>query len=294
MAEYSYFWDGVVTGDAVQAPYSSTEFSQFMRVLLNSDRTLQGPVHGIDDELLVSGASSPLTVKKGWGVVLGRLYQLSADTTLALSAVAAGHVRVDLVCLRADTAAQTIRAYVHENPSLDVAAPAPTQTAAYWEVPLADATIDEFGNVTLIDRRQFVVSPLGPIVHDVRQAADDPTMTADAWNDLNGTTSLTIQPGKYLIWGTCYWENANSESGMRQLRVYDQSSGATVCIGSGWSDAQVEGNTIATMPRLYTVTGQTELRLQFYALNTGDTVYGGTSGASTDDNCTGMVAIQVA
>jgi hypothetical protein len=155
MTQRSLFWDTSGLGDG--GPYTQTDLhDNFFRSIINGtgDRAV---VKGWRSELLVSGSSSPLSIATGGGCVYGMLYDMDEATTVSVPTPSSGASRYDIICLRRDWAAQTVRVYRHSG----VAAGSPvvptlTQTAGtYWEAPLATVLIDDAGTITLTDTREF-------------------------------------------------------------------------------------------------------------------------------------------
>jgi hypothetical protein len=150
MTQISRPWNGVVTGDA--GPYSDQEWHEAWRNALGfgASRFNYGPIRGNDDSsndcLSVredSPASANVVVSPGSALVRGLMYTSDADETLAIAANASGNPRIDVIVLRADFTAQTVRRAVRQGtPAASPVAPALTQTdGVLWEIPLADIAV---------------------------------------------------------------------------------------------------------------------------------------------------------
>jgi len=157
MAENSIMWGGTVTGDA--GPYSDDDWSDIWQEFFLYDRTLQGVIRSIDNDLAVTGGTSPLSVNTGRAIVDGKWYENDSALAVAVPTPAVS-TRIDRIVLEKDWAAQTVR--VTRVAGIEGGgAPALTQTdGTTWQIPLAQATIVTGGTITLVDEREFVFSPL--------------------------------------------------------------------------------------------------------------------------------------
>jgi len=150
MAETSLPWAGLISegaaGDA--GGYSDAAFASLFSALIE-ERT------GVIGGLVVKAASpagAKVVVTAGKAIVKGRLYVLDADTELTISANTSGNNRIDRVVVRADYAAQTIRAVVKTGtPAGRPSAPSLTQSAGVlWELSLATVDADN-GFSSIVD-----------------------------------------------------------------------------------------------------------------------------------------------
>lgn len=157
MAEDSFFWAGTTTGDA--GPYSDDEFSDFIRDLLQEDRTTQGVLTGVLNELEVTNpAATTIRVASGKALVDGKLYSNTANVDFSISAPVSGS-NYYRIALSKDFSAQTVRA-TRLGPSTS-APPALTQTdGTKWEISLATVQITSGGIVTITDTRDFNSLPI--------------------------------------------------------------------------------------------------------------------------------------
>jgi hypothetical protein len=162
MTETSRFWGGTSTGDAALAPYTDDAYSDIQRKLHQQDRTLEGVVSQYANELAVSGVTSPVAVATGAAVVDGKFYENDASLNVAV-ATPGGATRLDLIVLRKDWTAQTVRV-VRIAGSEGGGEPAIVQTdGTTWDIVLAKLSITTGGVIALEDRRAFVASPIAPL-----------------------------------------------------------------------------------------------------------------------------------
>lgn len=163
MTQFSYPWAGEATGDA--GGYSDDRWSDAWRYMLVKDRTAQGVIKGVDNELEVTGATSPVSVDTGVAIVDGKIYTNDAAETVAIPTPSGGTSRIDLIVLRKDWSAQTVRiARVAGTESGSPSAPSLTQTdGVTWEIKLAEVLINDAGNITVTDARSWVTTPLSEL-----------------------------------------------------------------------------------------------------------------------------------
>jgi len=155
MTERSMFWDGIALGDC--GPYTTANVQdRFFRMLLNGTGD-RGVLRNWRNELLVSGAASPVTVDTGGAIVYGGFFDSDVAASVNVPTPAAGLSRYDRVVVRRDWAAQTTR--IARRAGIAAAAPAVpalVQTAnVTWEIPLATLLVDDAGTITLTDTRDF-------------------------------------------------------------------------------------------------------------------------------------------
>jgi hypothetical protein len=146
MAENSLFWGGTTIGDC--GPYNNDEFSDFITKLLLPDRTTEGILIGVDNELAVTNpAGLTISVDTGAALVDGKLYENTAAWTDAVVAPVSGINYYTLV-LRKDFSLQTVRLELLA-PSL-VGYPTPTQTDGItWEIIVAHIKITDASVITI-------------------------------------------------------------------------------------------------------------------------------------------------
>ena len=160
MTEASQVWAGTVTGDA--GPYTDDQWSDMYRALFQSDRTTQGIIDGHLNELVVTGATSPVAVDTGAALVDGKFYENDASLNVTIPSPA-GATRIDRIVLRKSWSAQTVRitriAGVEGG-----AAPAITQNdGVTWDVKLYQVSIAVGGAITLTDERVNCGTPLADL-----------------------------------------------------------------------------------------------------------------------------------
>jgi len=155
MAERSLFWDGIAVGDAVAVTQTHLH-DWFYRSVINGTGN-RGPIKGWRDELEVTGISSPITVAAGGACVYGMLFDSDSAATVNVSTPTSGTSRYDLIVARRTWAVQGVRiARVAGVAGVIPAVPTVTQTAGtIWEVPLATLLIDDAGNITTTNTREF-------------------------------------------------------------------------------------------------------------------------------------------
>lgn len=202
MVERSRFWNGTSVGDANEAPYDGpTEFGRILDSILGASAPTgygaennhgifpynDAPSTAADGVLLVSGAASPVTIGGGRAWVRGSWYENDAPTTVVIP-TPAGATRIDLIVLRKDWAAQTVRitriAGVEGG-----AAPATTRTDGLtWDIILGQVTITTGGVITLshFDRRYMprhnASKPIVSVSHSALVAVGIGATVVQPWN----------------------------------------------------------------------------------------------------------------
>lgn len=154
MTQRSLFWDGTV-GDG--GPYTQQHFHDyFFRVLLNGDGN-RGVLRNWENELLVSGTSSPVNVATGAAIVYGGFYETDAAVTVNIPTPSSGNSRYDRVVVRRNWSSQTTRiSRISGVAAAAPAIPALTQSpGAIYDIPLATVLITDAGIVTVTDAREF-------------------------------------------------------------------------------------------------------------------------------------------
>lgn len=158
MAEKSFPWDGATGSGGVGdcGPYSSNTWDDLYRCVFTTDQHgSEGVLANLDDELLVSGTTSPLGVAAGGAIVNGKFYRLDAATTVAVP-TPTGATRIDRIVLRANYTAQTIRVVRLAGTEGAGAPPDLTQDdGVTWEISLAQVSITTAGVITITDERAF-------------------------------------------------------------------------------------------------------------------------------------------
>lgn len=158
MAERSQFWSTGTTGDGTTT-ISEAQTIEFFRDVIapysgSGPSVTQGVLHNVMGRLAVSGVASPISVAAGAALVEGFYYKNDASLNVTVP-TPVGATRIDLIVLRADHSARTVRITRIEG-TPGAGAPSMTQVAGTtWDVPLAQVTITTGGNITLVDQRFF-------------------------------------------------------------------------------------------------------------------------------------------
>lgn len=173
MAQSSRVWDGVLIGDATDAPYSALEWARIWKLMFGNGTpfpnygVFSGSGDGTYNPLQVNATaviSANVQVQIGAALVNGRFYENTAVETLAVGANSSGNPRIDTVILRADYVGQTVRLAIKQGtPAGSPARPTLQQDTIYWEMPLADiAVANGFATLaqTTITQRQRALHAL--------------------------------------------------------------------------------------------------------------------------------------
>lgn len=230
MAETSRPWQGRVSQGALgqAGPYSSTQWQQVWKTWFGQNNANRGVLRSVDGELAVS-ASSPadtnVNVASGAGMVQGIWFYNSASLAVPISANASGSTRIDVIVLRADYTAQTVRiAVVQGTPAAGI--PALTQSAgSIWEIPLAYVTLAS-GFTTIA----------ASVITDLRHYANIPS--AVGLGVLNSSGS-TLEQGSAVIWlaaggqsiNTTTSEGNRNIAGVIESRVLNGATGRVIIQG---------------------------------------------------------------
>ncbi len=158
MTERSRPWSGTVTGDA--GPYSDDQWSDIFRTFLAHVIASQGVWEGQLNELIATGAVSPVAINTGRALVDGVWYESDASEDVAI-ATPAVNPRVDRIVLRKDWALQTIRlTRIAGAESAAQVPPAPALVqidGTTWDLPLWQIHITTGGVITLWhDEREMI------------------------------------------------------------------------------------------------------------------------------------------
>lgn len=182
MAQDSIPWTTNGTGDG-QA-YASSEWTNIWRSLFygRSDSD-SGPIpnsgDGTNETLYVeetAPVSAAVYVRPGRAMVHGTFYENDATETLAIAPNASGNPRIDIIVLRKDWTAQTVRmAVLAGTPAGVPTPPALTQTSGVtWEIPLAHVAVANgfvtISDANITDARHFILGP-GEVVGEVKDYA---------------------------------------------------------------------------------------------------------------------------
>ncbi len=150
MAQNSMFWTTNDVGDGPAEGYTMAHFYNFVRRLLTPDaEATQGVLYGVEDELVVSGTSSPLSLAAGAAIVHGVFYENTAPLSLTVTTPSTGTTG-GRINLKMDWELQTVRAEVLLNTDGNSSIPALVQTTgARWDLPLYTFTITTGGAINL-------------------------------------------------------------------------------------------------------------------------------------------------
>ena len=157
MTQFSYPWPDNAVGDGQK--YTDDQWSDAWRYMFIRDRSLQGVIEGVLNELAVSGTTSPVSIATGVGLDDGKMYTNNAIVQIAIPTPSASP-RIDRIVLAKDWSAQTVR-IARVAGSEGGGAPALTQTdGTLWQIPLAQVTIQTGGTLVCVDEREFVWTPM--------------------------------------------------------------------------------------------------------------------------------------
>lgn len=133
MAEDSWFWGGTSVGDA--GPYSDEEFGDVLQRIAVGNRTLQGVLKNVYNELAITAVDvDTIAIASGVAMVDGRMYINSTSMNKDLVRRGAGLPNYYSIVLKKDFVAQTVRVGLNVSPT---AYPAVTQNeSSVWEVEI--------------------------------------------------------------------------------------------------------------------------------------------------------------
>jgi len=238
MTEISRPWGGTTIGDA--GPYTHGDWTEVWQYLLGSIADADtGILSNVLNELLVTGVASPVTVNRGVALVNGTFY-INDDTEGVLVPVPAGAQRIDRIVLRKDFAAQTVR--IHRLVGIEGGgAPALTQDATYWDMPLFEATVAfPGGAITLVDQRERLNTRL-------------PSMTTaerDAMTPINGMRIYNETLTQFQVYQNGAWSALVAADFQRVIVSgnWTKPTGVTnvlvVAIGAGGGGGGGEGQAV--------------------------------------------------
>ncbi len=154
MTEISRPWGGITIGDS--GPYSNEQWQAIFRTFFGPGAN-EGVFPDRLNELLTTGATSPISVTTGEALVHGTWYQSDAAQA-AIIATPSVSTRIDRAVLRKTWATQQVRLALLTGVE-GGGAPALTQTdSVIWEIPLVQISITTGGAITLTDERHFLAS----------------------------------------------------------------------------------------------------------------------------------------
>ena len=155
MTENSYPWPDNATGDGTT--YTDDQWSDLWNAAWALDRATMAPIVGRQNELVVAGTTSPLSVDTGEAFVDGKYYTNTASVSVTVPTPSGGNSRIDLIVLQKGWTAQTVRIVrIAGTEAPSPSRPSLTQTdGVTWEVEIAEATITDAGVITVVDKRVF-------------------------------------------------------------------------------------------------------------------------------------------
>lgn len=187
MTEYSYYWDGLITGDATLAPYTAARYTTNWKILFTREDD-EGIISYYENTLEVSGISGGVIVDIGAALVEGYFYENTSQVTVTIPTPVT-NPRIDRIVLRKDSALQTVRIYRVAGTEAGVpTAPALTQTTGgIFEIPLAQVYITTAGVITVTDERDYCWTPLiptGPGMTEIETIVSDGTESSIDFLDI--------------------------------------------------------------------------------------------------------------
>ena len=155
MVQTSWPWGGLITGDAVLAPYSTDEWSDIWRKLFQRDRTLEGVLPDYLNELTVTNpAGVTIRTASGGALVDGTYFDNTANVDQVVVAPGGGS-NFYRVVLRKTWAAQTVRIALL-GPNVAVPDNVTQVDGVTWEISLATVEITSGSVVTVTDDRTYM------------------------------------------------------------------------------------------------------------------------------------------
>lgn len=194
MTEKSWFWNGLVSGDASLAWYSSAELAKIWKKMFTVDPTEQGVIAGYLTSLLVDSTTTKARVDDGAAIVNGRIYENDALIEKQGFGDAGDGRRYWRNVLRCSPHTNTARVTI-SGPS-DTAYPGLTQIEdGVWEIPLSKFETDGGEIDEHVDERRAASSPLCQFIN-FRQGGSS-TIWAQTGSDtyLPGTPKVFVGAG---------------------------------------------------------------------------------------------------
>lgn len=161
MTQLSWWWTSDDTGDGQTGGYSVAQVSRFYRMMTQGSNG-GGVWPDFENQLAVSGTSSPIQVATGGANVYGFGYSNDASENVVIPTPAA-NTRIDRIVLRLVWSSEQVR--IHRIAGTEGgSAPALVQNSGTsWDIPLAQVSVTTGGVITVTDEREFlnVVAPGG-------------------------------------------------------------------------------------------------------------------------------------
>jgi hypothetical protein len=158
MAEQSIFWTTNGTGDGAN-PYTQSQLFRWLYRTFCGIRANSGPLRGYLDELAVVSSGPTLVAVNAGAAYVGGVPYENDDVVYLTHTTPGSGTRHDMVILRADWRAQTVRAVYVEGTTAEY--PTLTQIVGdIYEIPLAYVDVSSNGSRTITDAREFCVFSL--------------------------------------------------------------------------------------------------------------------------------------
>lgn len=159
MAQDSWLWTTGATGDGAAA-YTQAKVILWQRqTFIGADN--EGVLKDYLNELVTTGATSPVATNTGGAYVHGFPYNNSASVDTAIS-TPSSNTRIDRLVLRANWSAQTVRITRIAGTEGTGNPPSIVQIdGTTWDIPLYQVSITTGGNITLTDEREFLHPNIG-------------------------------------------------------------------------------------------------------------------------------------
>ncbi len=157
MAQESGLWPTNGVGDGLVGGYPADDIAEWKRGIWLNATAIQGVGLGWNAELEITNpAGLNLSMDLGGGIVFGYIYNNTAAVAIALVLPIINTTGWRWV-LRADWAAQTVRAVLLQSADGVAAIPAVTQVAGVtWEISLAFGTITVGAAIAITDDRNYL------------------------------------------------------------------------------------------------------------------------------------------
>lgn len=184
MTEISFYWDGAITGDA--GPFTFDITSKVWRGLF-SRQDNSGILSTFGSELIVEGSTNAVVIGTGVALVFGSFYKNDSALSVTVS-TPISNPRIDTIVLQKIWGTQTTRiAKLTGNEAASPTSPTITQNdGSVWEIPLADVSVDTSGNIVVIDKRNFLITPLseGGALFLIEEQTADGTVTSITFSNI--------------------------------------------------------------------------------------------------------------